>query len=678
MGKGTAQLFKTQFPGYSSLEAIQRLIETDEFDGEIRYPRKDKSTFIGHARSIVLRGPGETFIGMVTTIRDITERKQAEEALHESQARLEAVFSAIPYVILEFDTNLNPIMANPAAKEAFGAPVEGLSAGKAIEKLNFRTLNGSAGQIEDMPTFRALRGETVSNALYKVTTADGNEHVISIYATPLYKDGKVNSVVALWHDLTERIRAEDALRESEERYRAVVEHALDAILVTDPSGEGRVLSVNPAACHMFGYSMEEFLQLKREDLLDINDPSYADYMQKRRDAKEIATELIYKRKNGSRFLGDLSNVFYQDKNGELRAVAIIRDITERKRNEEAVQRSEALLRVVIDQMPSGVTVRDAYSGETVLSNPRSHEILGSLVRTPGDFMEYRGFHSNGLPYRNEEWPLFRSINTGEMVWAEEISCVRDDGSRFALSINSAPIRDSNGKIVMGVAVFDDITERKQNEEHLSATLKEKVVLLQEIHHRVKNNLQVISSLLRLQATTMDDPKVREILAESQRRVRAMALIHEQLYKSPSLAQINFKNYINELVHYLRRSFTTQAASSVEISVAVEETDIEMDQAVPLGLLVSELVSNSLKHAFSSEQSNDAKKVWITARREPSDGLIVSIGDNGAGIPETLDIERSPTMGLQLVMSFVTQLQGQLTIQRKPGTVITVTIPERKD
>jgi two-component sensor histidine kinase len=158
----------------------------------------------------------------------------------------------------------------------------------------------------------------------------------------------------------------------------------------------------------------------------------------------------------------------------------------------------------------------------------------------------------------------------------------------------------------------------------------------------------------------------------------MALIHEQLYKSSSLAQINFKNYINELVHYLRRSFTTQAAFSVEISVTVEETDIEMDQAVPLGLLVSELISNSLKHAFPSEQPDGTGKIWITARREPPGSLIVSIGDNGVGIPENMDIEHSPTMGLQLIRSFVTQLQGELTIQRNPGTVFTITIPERKD
>jgi two-component sensor histidine kinase len=159
-------------------------------------------------------------------------------------------------------------------------------------------------------------------------------------------------------------------------------------------------------------------------------------------------------------------------------------------------------------------------------------------------------------------------------------------------------------------------------------------------------------------------------------VRAMALIHEQLYQSSNLAQINFKDYIHNLVHYLRRSYT-QTVPNVEIHFNVEEVNIEMDQAVPLGLIVNELVSNSLKHAFPSGHSARIGEVWITARREPSSGLVVSVGDNGVGIPENLDIENSSTMGLQLVRSFVIQLRGQLTIQRKPGTTFTVTIPEKK-
>jgi len=155
----------------------------------------------------------------------------------------------------------------------------------------------------------------------------------------------------------------------------------------------------------------------------------------------------------------------------------------------------------------------------------------------------------------------------------------------------------------------------------------------------------------------------------------MALIHEQLYQSPSLARVDFRDYLHSLVNYLRRSYA-QTGSNVQIRVAVENVVIEMDQAMPLGLLVSELVSNSLKYAFPSLDHTQTGEIWIDARREPHGGLTLSVGDNGVGLPDNLDIEHSPTMGLQLVRSFVTQLQGQFTLQRKPGTIFTISIPER--
>jgi two-component sensor histidine kinase len=223
-------------------------------------------------------------------------------------------------------------------------------------------------------------------------------------------------------------------------------------------------------------------------------------------------------------------------------------------------------------------------------------------------------------------------------------------------------------------VSTDITERKRAEEQVAAALAEKEVLLKEIHHRVKNNLQVISSLLRMQSAGVDDPQVRELFADSQRRVRAMALIHEQLYQSPNLAQINLRDYIGKLVSYLRHSYT-QTISKVEIRINVEDMIVEIDRAMPLGLLVSELVSNSLKYAFPNANGLQTGQVWVNIERSKN-GLTLAVGDNGVGLPDGLDIKHVPSMGLQLVDSFVSQLQGQLTIQRKPGTVFTIFIPAR--
>jgi two-component sensor histidine kinase len=183
--------------------------------------------------------------------------------------------------------------------------------------------------------------------------------------------------------------------------------------------------------------------------------------------------------------------------------------------------------------------------------------------------------------------------------------------------------------------------------------------------------------LRLQSAALDDPAVRELFAEIQRRVRAMALLHEQLYQSSKRVQIDFESYVRDLVNYLRRSYT-RGILNVGFRVTVENVTLEMDQAMPLGLLLCELVSNALKYAFPSGADAEVGEVWIAARSEPPGNLTLIVGDNGVGLPDNVDIEDSPTMGLQLVRSFVAQLQGRLDVQRKAGTVFTVTIPERKD
>jgi PAS domain S-box-containing protein len=149
-----------------------------------------------------------------------------------------------------------------------------------------------------------------------------------------------------------------------------------------------------------------------------------------------------------------------------------KEINERKQAEQAVRQNEAMLRAILEQMPSGVTVRDASTGKLILSNVRSLEIMYALADIPEQFAEYRGFHPDGRAYRSEEWPAYRSMTTGELVNAEEIECERMDGTRFTISVSAAPIYNVEGKIVSGVAVFDDITERKRAEKALQAANEE--------------------------------------------------------------------------------------------------------------------------------------------------------------------------------------------------------------
>lgn len=437
-------------------QTVQSVLQTSgSFELETRIIRRDGQIRTLYARGESLldeHGNPSRLLGVAV---DITERNQAEEGLR----RFELLSNHSRDIILFMRQEDGCILeANAAALQAYGYGRDELL-GLTIRDLHApNTLGLTAKQMA-----QADAGGILFEAVHR--RKDGSTFPVEVSSRGA-TIGNMHTRVSVVRDITERKQAEEALRADEERYRAIFDNALDAIVVTNPSGGGAVLSANPAACRLFGYSAEEFRGLSREAMIDSTSPNLPVLWEQRQHSGKAATELIYKCKDGAHFPGEITSTFYQDKNGERRAVAIIRDITERKEAEEKVRRSETMLRAILEQMPSGVTVRDARTGELLLSNVRSREILNTLVDTPAHFEQYRGFHPDGSLYRNEEWPLSRSIATGEVVRAEEMNCQRSDETWITLNINSAPVRDRQGQIVMGVAIFDDITERKQAERQL--------------------------------------------------------------------------------------------------------------------------------------------------------------------------------------------------------------------
>jgi len=216
----------------------------------------------------------------------------------------------------------------------------------------------------------------------------------------------------------------------------------------------------------------------------------------------------------------------------------------------------------------------------------------------------------------------------------------------------------------------EIVERKRVEAKVKASLKEKEVLLQEIHHRVKNNLQVISSLLSLQSNYIEDRKVLGALDDSQHRVRSMALIHEKLYQSTDLSRIDFGDYVQDLVGYL---FRAQGGYTRNIGLNIETDDIylNIDTAVPCGLILNELISNSLKHAFPNGHSGD---ITVTCRADHDDQTTLTVSDNGVGFPPNLDLENTGSLGLELVQTLTEQLSGTLQLNNTQGTEFRVAFP----
>jgi two-component system, sensor histidine kinase PdtaS len=238
--------------------------------------------------------------------------------------------------------------------------------------------------------------------------------------------------------------------------------------------------------------------------------------------------------------------------------------------------------------------------------------------------------------------------------------VGSDGNKIPVEISASTENFSDEFYI--VMVVRDITERKESENEIKRSLEEKKVLLREIHHRVKNNMQIISSLLNLQATHTNDENVIDILMESQNRVKSMAMIHEKLYQSPELARIDFKEYISQLSTFLRQSYI-YINNAIIIETEVDDVHLNIDTAVPCGLIINELVTNSIKHGFP-----DDKPGLIRIKLSESCGkYILSVKDDGIGFPETLDFRNTATLGLQLINNLVLQLDGTIDVIIDKGT-----------
>jgi len=228
----------------------------------------------------------------------------------------------------------------------------------------------------------------------------------------------------------------------------------------------------------------------------------------------------------------------------------------------------------------------------------------------------------------------------------------------------------NGMPVFLSGIVQDITEHKQTEENLKRLLKEKEILLVEVHHRVKNNLQVVTSLLNLQTEWIEDERIPNILDESRTRIQSMTLVHEQLYRSREYAHIDFGIYADQLVSRLFNMYEVDP-EQIKFELEAEEIFLDLDKAIPCGLLLNELITNSLKYAFPKGKKG---KLWV--RLNPKDEkIILTVGDNGIGIPDDIDFETTKSLGLQLVNLLTTHdLQGTVEIRRNKGTEFCIAFP----
>jgi PAS domain S-box-containing protein len=451
----------------------------------------------------------------------------------------------------------------------------------------------------------------------------------------------------------------------EPTFQTFFESAPDAIAVVDR--EGTIVAVNSLAEEMFEYSREELLGQPIE-LLVPERFRHSHQTDRREFSRAPRTrpmgldrELWGRRKSGQEFLVQIS-LSPIEAEGTTFVTSIIRDVTTQRA-------AEARFRALLESAPDGIVVVDA-AGTIIIVNSQTEQLFGytrqELVGKPIEMLVPSRFHhaheSDRRTYVSD--PKLRPMGAGRALTGR-----KKNGSEFPVEISLSPLITDQGKLVM--SIVRDITERRRAEEIIQASLREKEALLKEIHHRVKNNLQVTSSLLRLQAAAIGDADTRGMFEETENRIRSMALVHEKLYRSTNLARIDFSDYIRSLADLLFQSSAIKP-DDVTFELTGSATFLSIEAAVPCGLILNELLSNALKHAFP-ENRRGILQVQLLER---ADGWIVmTVRDDGIGLPANLDI--NGTLGLQLVQGLVQQIDGTLAVTANGGAQFTITFPAER-
>jgi PAS domain S-box-containing protein len=368
------------------------------------------------------------------------------------------------------------------------------------------------------------------------------------------------------------------------------------------------------------------------------------------------------RKDGSRFWGIVVVDSIHDESGKLLGfVSVTHDMSGERHPDERFRR-------VVESAPNAMVLINA-DGHIEMVNTEAERVFGygreEMRGQPVEMLvppRFRGQHP-GLRTAFLAAPQSRPMGVGR-----DLHALRKDGSEFPVEIGLNPIETDEGTMVLSAIV--DISDRKEREERIQAALQEKEIMLGEIHHRVKNNLQILYSLLDLQSSRLGDGGALNLLRESQNRIQSMALIHEILYSSKDFARVDFRSFLDTLVHTLLASYGSDPELiSVSITAVVERLPLNM--AISCGLVVNELISNALKHAFPANRRGEIKVNLVS---EPPDTVVLSVSDDGIGLPDELDLGQTNTLGLQLVTMLADQLGAELTIHRSRPTRFELRFP----
>lgn len=609
---------------------------------EQRFPRKDGGECWLHVSATALRDKEGKFSGSFAILTDTTARRREEDIIRENEARLRAVLEAVTESLFLINREGMVLVANRTTAQRLR-----ITPGEVEGRIIYDLLPEDLAESRRLLTEEAVRtglpvrfmderfGRRMENSIYPISDERGETSSLAVYG----------------RDMTDRMKAE-------ERFRLIFSHSPVGAATVAP--DFTFLHANEAFRSFIGYSEAE---LRNMTFMQITHPESRenDLAQISRllsgEISRYTTDKRYIRKDGRCVWGRLSVSLVRDfDNTPLYFLPIIQDITESKKAEEALRESEGRLRSVFLAAPVGIgitserVITDVNDTMCRMTGYAREEILGKNARML--YPDHQEYERVG----REKYRQIREQGAGvvETRWA------RKDGTEINVILSSTPMRREDP--------YRDVTFTAMDITELRASLREKEVLLREVHHRVKNNLAAIIGLLQMQQKEILDQRVSSSLDDLVCRINTMALVHERLYLSENMARIDFQEFLKPLTSHLCAFFGT--SSPIRCRVEAEGIEMGLDLAVPCALIINELFTNAVKHAFPRGKTGAGAgiaEICVSVKTE-GDEYVLSVADNGAGFPHGRDWRTLPTMGLRLVtMLGEHQLGGRISLENSRGT-----------
>ncbi|MDI6644207.1 MAG: PAS domain S-box protein [Methanobacteriaceae archaeon] len=640
-------------PPYSKDDALKWIHKTVE-EGPQSFKWKnqkiDGEYFWEHVYLDSIKIKGQDMVMAIS--QDITPTEISYRKLKDNKKKLKGVLDASDDSIFLIDTKGRFIEVNNALARRFNSQPEKMIGANIKEFIPDKIYKNRWKYIK--------KAIATKRNVYFEDRRDDTYFAHNIY--PITTNNKVTMLAIYSKDITIKKESEEKLKKSEDKYRRLVNNLQEGIWSIDQDGFTNY--VNKPMADMLGYTVKEVMGKHLFDFMDSKGREKAvKYLERRKRGIKEQHDFEFLRKDGKRIYTTVITTPINDEHGNYAgALASVVDITKRIRDEKIRRQQYKFLQYIIDVIPSPIFYKDldyTYLG----CNQAFEEFIGiSKDEIIGKNVFELLPPEQARKYHEKDRELLE--NPGKQEYEALVKYA--DGREHVVIINKATYNDLEGNLAGIIGVMTDITERKNFEDKLKSIIKEKDSLIREIHHRVKNNMQIISSLLSLQMEYVDDFKSYELFQESRNRVKSMAMIHEKLYMTDELSQIDMHKFIEGLIYELSSIYG--ANTQINKKISVDNIYIDISTAVPCAIILNELITNSIKHAFPHGRAGELEVSF----KKVNDDIELIVSDNGVGFPEDMDFKKPKTLGLQLVNSIVNQINGRIELDKNNGSSIKIT------